>query len=421
MTSPHPWSYSLILATVLAGAWALLLATVAAGTGRAQEEVAIRGIVVNGTAGASAPADIPVLLLVKGTDNSLIATSQTTTTPGGRFEFEQVPKEADASYAFSVDYSQVFYGASLTLEDLSQEVQITVYETTQDASIVKVTNQVMVIAGVDTKNREVSAVEFVRLSNTSDRTLLPNLASPEQLSFLRFALPPLSKELDVGSDLPGGDIVSVGSGFALTSAVVPGEHFVDFSFRFPYQGDRITYRQSLPQGADVYQVMVPLELPGVEVTPLLPIPDVDVQGASYRAWEGRDFAPGEGVDLELTNLPQPGLWARLEKSVTDGTFWKIAIPSAVGAMLAFLLLFGALRPNRSAADPLGAPTDGPNPGPARREALIREIAVLDDRHQRGEVEEADYQEQRVDLVSRALENSTVVGAEDEAAERKAPP
>ncbi len=420
MTPPHPWSYRLILATVLAGAAALLSWAVVGGTGRAQEEVSIRGTVVNGTAGASVPADIPVLLLVTGPDNSLMATNQTATAEGGRFQFDQIPKEESGSYAFSVDYAEVFYGASLTLQDLAQEVRITVYETTDDASIVKVINQVLVIAGVDTKNRQISAVEFVRLSNTGDRTLLPNLANPETLSFLRFALPPLSEELDVGSDLPGGDIVSVGTGFALTSPVVPGDHFVDFSFRFPYQGDRISYRQSLPQGADVYQVMVPLELSEVEVSPLLPVPDVDVQGNSYRAWEGRDFAPGEGVDLQLTNLPQPGLWARLEKSVTDGTFWKIAIPSALGAMLAFLLLFGALRPDRSAASPVNTPADGSSTVPARREALIREIAALDDGYQRGEVDEADYQGQRANLVSRALESSSAVNPEGEAGERKAP-
>ncbi len=63
----------------------MLLAVVAGGTGRAQEEVVIRGTVVNGTAGASAPADISVLLLVSGADNSLIATSAECRRDNARF------------------------------------------------------------------------------------------------------------------------------------------------------------------------------------------------------------------------------------------------------------------------------------------------------------------------------------------------
>jgi len=370
---------------------------------------------VNGTERAAPPADIQVLLLITGADSQLIATGQTVTTEEGRFQFDQVPRTDTGSYAFSVDYAGVFYGASLTGQAfsgqafsgqaLSGEVRLTVYEPTQDVSVIRVTNQVMVLARIDGKNRQVSAVEFVRLSNTSDRTLVPNLGSAEQPSFLRFSLPPLAEDLDVGSDLPGGDIVSIGTGFALTSPVVPGEHFVEFSFRFPYQGDSVSYRQSLPQGADVYQVMLPEKFAGVGVVPLQAIPDVEVEDVTYRVWEQRGIEPGQGVALKLTGLPEPGLGARLGKAVTDGTFWQVAIPIALGAVFAALLLLGVLRPGRFAVEPGAATVDGRSRDPAGREAIVREIASLDERFQSGDVAENHYRQRRESLVSQILEDS----------------
>ena len=385
---------------------------------QAQESLTITGRVINGTEGASPPADVPVLLLVSGADTNLIATDQTSTRADGSFEFQQVPAIADGSYAFSVDYAEVFYGASLSLDDLAVEVELAVYETTQDATIIKVTNHVMVIGEIDEKNKFIAAIEFVRLANASDRTLLPNLNQPVnnvgQISFLRFALPPLAEELDVGSDMPGGDIISIGSGFALTSPVVPGNHFVDFSFRFPYQGEDVSYRQSLPQGADVYRVMVPVRFSTVGVDTLQPVSAVEQAGDSYNAWEGRDFEPGGGFSLSLTGLPQPSLGARLEKSIVSGTFWKVAIPIAMGAVLAFLLVLGTLRPRFRANLHFGT-FPGNNQGPVDREAAIRDIANLDERFHHGEVAETDYQAERESLVGRALGGALVSEVADEQA------
>ena len=385
---------------LMAATLALVLLANGPAVVQAQETITIRGSVEAGTRDAILPAAIPVLLLISSPAGGLVATSQTTTDPEGRFQFDQVPRTEDGTYALSVDYAGVFYSTSLALQDLSNDVRLTVYDSTQDASVVKVIRQILVIASVDEKNREISALEFVLLTNTSDRTLVPDLNNPATLSFLRFALPPQAEELDVRSDLPGGNIVTIGTGFALTSAVPPGEHSVDFSFRFPYRSDSVSYRQSLPQGAELYQVLVPQRLGGVAVAPLRSISPVNIDTSQYRVWEGRDFEPGQGIVLEVTNLPQPSLGARLEKSITDGTFWKVAIPSTLGAILAFLLLFGALKGPRREAGPAAAGSDGVTGEVAQRDALVREVAALDERFQQGSVAEADYYQQREGLIAR---------------------
>ena len=395
----HGRGVGLLRPAAVAAAVGLALAAVGFGSATAQETITIRGAVINGTMGSEPPPEVPVLLLISDAAGGLVFTGQALTELDGGFQFDDVPRTEEGIYALSVDYGGVFYDSTFRFWDLLGDVQLTVYETTQDATVVRVTRQLLVIAGVKKNDREISAVEFVGLTNSSDRTLLPDLTRPGQISFLRFALPLQADDLNVRSNLPGGDIVSIGTGFALTSPVLPGDHNLEFSFKFPYSEDSISYRQSLPQGADVYQVLVAQRFSKVEVKPLRPIRSIEIDGSQFRAWEGRGFEPGQGTDLELSNLPQPGLGSRLQKSITDGTFWKTAIPGAVAVILALLLLYGAFTPRR-AISPEGANNDALNRDLAQREALVRDVAALDEEFQGGNLTEAEYHRQRGELITR---------------------
>lgn len=383
---------------------ALGLASSGVGVSKAQESITLMGGVVNGTQGAGpVAAGLPVLLLLSAEDGSLSATGQTTTDAAGRFRFEQVERLEGGTYTLGVEYAGVLYRISLTSQEVEKELHLTVFETTADVSAVAVTRQVMVVADVDKGSREVAATEIVRLVNRGDRTLLPDPLAGGPMSLLRFSLPIQSSGLIVQSDLPPGEVISVGTGFALTSPVAPGAHVIEFSYLFPYSGDQVSYRQNLPQGAEIYQVLVPERLPEVQVTGLELIAPVDIQGSVFRAWEGRNFSPGQGPALELNNLPQPGMLVRLRNSLTDGTFWRGAIPLAAAAALALLLLIGVMKVSRRPAGQVSIASR--NSISEESVALVQEIAELDERYQRGEVDEDRYQAVRQILKSRVLEPS----------------
>ena len=369
---------------------------------QAQETTEVQGQVVNGTGGAELPDGLSVLMLITGADGRLAGTGQANSDGQGRFVFPKVENIDGGSYTVSVDHQGVFYGTTLTVEGLADGLVLTVYETTKDASIIQVERQVMVVAAVDKNGQTVSAIEFVRIFNPTDRTLLPDLTNLEQISFLRFALPPQTAELNVQSDLPGGDVVSIGTGFALTSPVIPGAHSIDFSYTFPYDDDTLSYRQSLVQGAGIFQVLVPENIPALAVPGLNSIEPVNIQGTMYRAYEGRDFPPGQGLQLEITGLPLPGVWARFANSVTGGAFWQIAIPSALGATLAVMLLWGLIRGYRpdTASDGPAMPAIAADP--AERARVIQAVAALDLRFQEGGVPETDYRTERQELMARVL-------------------
>ncbi len=406
---------------------ALILAqgSVVNGAAPAQETLSIRGRVVNGTAGASTPGDLVILMLITGPDGTLSGTGQTQPDRDGSFVLADVPRVASGGYNLSVDYGGVFYGRSLSADELDGEVIITVHEPTEDAGIITVQRQVMVISEIDVAQRLATATEFVRFSNPTDRTLRPNLetARPGMFSFMRFALPPDAADVTVQSNLRGGEIISVGSGFALTAAVPPGEHSVDFAYTFPYDGGSLDYRNSLPQGAGIFQILIPERWASVEIGGLTSRPPVGIGEKVYRAWEGRDIPPGPGVQLHLEGLPQPGVLARMGRTLSGGAFWTTAIPAAMGAALLALLTLGLARRYRpvaaseTGADP-SAPvstSSGQADGPdatllTQRAELVASLAALDERYQQGGLDEDDYLSQRAELVARALGEAPVTEA-----------
>lgn len=378
------------------------------GTAPAQETLTIRGRVVNGTAGAETPPGLQVLLLATGQDGTLSSTGQTQATPDGTFVLDDVEAVEGGAYNVSVDYGGVFYGENLLLSQLGEEVVITVFEPMEDASLMRVDRQVMVISDIDVAQRSVTATEFVRFTNPSDRTLRPNVetARPGMFSFMRFALPPEAADITVQSNLRGGDVISVGSGFAITAAVPPGEHSVDFAYTFPYEGGDLAFRNSLPQGADIFQILVPQRYGNVTVGGLAARPPVGIGDEVYRAWEARDIPAGPGVQLRFDGLPQPGVLARAGSALSGGRFWTTAIPSAAGAVLLAFLLLGLLRRYRpgpaAAVAGIGGGVDDEEVAAAERTQLVATLAALDEHYRAGGMDEDDYLRRRAALVDRAL-------------------
>ena len=137
------------LAILLCGGFILALPWNAA----AQESVSIQGTVVNGTAGSSVADELAVLLLITAPDGTLAGTGQTLAAPDGSFVFEDVAEVSGGAYTLSVDYGGVFYGLTISEDELEAKKTITVYEPTEDAGIITVDRHVMVITSFDVSER----------------------------------------------------------------------------------------------------------------------------------------------------------------------------------------------------------------------------------------------------------------------------
>ena len=392
-----------ILAALLAGTYSSKGSPQLANAQEAfhQQTITLKGQVVNRTEGATLQPGLQVTLHSFSQSSGAFITQDAATDDSGSFVFRDVELMQEGGYAVTMDYADAPYRTLVRPEDLGKRLELVVYETTQDISVIRVVSQALILTGVDPREQMITAAILVNLSNESDRTLLPDLTNvgPGRFSFLRFSLPPQAEELDVQSDLMGGQIIPMGSGFAMTAPVTPGEHSISFSFRFPYQGNALSYKQSLLQGADVFRVLIPQQLSEIGVATMEPVPPPSAAGVSYLVWESTDLAPGQGVEVELANLPRANPLSRWGRVAIQAAFWQVALPVALGAVLAGLLIYGGVLGIRRADG-----GDGRARGrglselpPTSRAKLIDEIAVLDNGFQQGEIDSAAFTSRRAEL------------------------
>ena len=374
------------------------------------ETISVAGKIVNGTAGGNIPTGADIALHAIDGDAGGVATYNASSDDQGSFLFEGVVPLAGGSYVLVMDYAGMRYNSLIEEGEIDEPAELTVYEVTRDISVIEVVRQAMIIADIDPKEREIRVLEVLTINNSSDETLLPeltNITNPADINFLRFSLPSEASELNVQSTLPGGDIIPMGTGFAVTAPVLPGEHQVTYTYRFPYQGDEVFFNQRLIQGAKLYQVLAPVSLSQIQVAPLEPKPRIEVDGAAFLVWEGTDFEARQGVVLQFSQLPEPGLATRVTQTISGVDLWLTAIPVTLGLGLGALLLFAWFRGVREARPESmsGLPEE------RRRQSLVQAVAVLDERFERGQVGDQDYRERRTEMLGRLRQATPGVGGE----------
>ena len=394
---------------------ALALLLVMAAPVHGEERASISGRVVNGTSDGVDPPNLQVTLHVISEGQEVDITTARTDSDG-QFQFQEVEVDEGATYALTSSYQDVLYSKRLDPLAMAEPVVLLVYETTTSLEAIHVDTDALLLGGADPSERTLSAFEVVSLVNSGDHTFVPNLAQPGSMNFLRFSLPSGATDLDVASDLPGAQIVNVGTGFALMAPVTPGSHQVTYAYRTPYKGNRLELARSFPMGAESFRLLMEDGLGVLRNSSFLTqMPPASRDGKSYRVWGASQLNPGVGLTVEVGDLPQPALLRRVGDALTDGPYLRIGIPTAVGLALVVLLLYALVfrRPEKVpvgnpgpghsgallTADELDKPVGSSNP---KRRLMVEEIARLDDLFQEGEVAQEEYLRRRQQLKDRLL-------------------
>ena len=316
------------------------------------DAASVQGALVNGTEGGATPAGATVLLHQFGVDSGSVDTFETVTDAAGAFSFDDVPPTPeDGSAALVALYGGTRYSRVLSPFELSALAQsgqltLTVYESTQDVGVVTTASQSIIITGIDASTRRIATAQIFTLENHSDTTLVPDLSAPPmigQFSFLRFSLPADASGLDVSTELVGGEVIPVGTGFAITAPVQPGEHLVSFTYTAPYEGDTLAWRDNTLQGAESLRLLIPDEFGDIAVGGMAVLEGVTLGEVSYRVWGAQDVAPGAGVNLQLSGLPEPSWVTKIGNPLSEARFWFGAVPVLVAVALAGLLAGGVIR------------------------------------------------------------------------------
>ena len=374
----------------------------------------VSGQIRNGTAGEAAPAGLEVILHTFGVGGGVDVAS-VLTSGDGSFEFQGLEVEDSSSYAVTTNYQEVMYSMTLEPSSLDKPVELLVYETTGSLADVHVGVDILLLSRPEQDEESLDALDVVSVVNSGDRTFVPSLDDPGSMSFLRFSLPAAATSPDIASDLAGGDIIDVGTGFALTAPVPPGSHRVSYTYRLPYEGSRLEFTHSFPMGAEAFRLLLEDGIGNLLDPSFLTRVAENGQGTGPGVWGASQILPGTRLNVEIDGLPQPSFLSRTGDALTDGPYLKVGIPAVVGLMLAGLLVYalflrqpvGSLAVNTGSGSGGSVQVEGASDETAApnsdRRALVEAIAGLDDLFQRGEVAQKDYERRRQDLKTRLVE------------------
>lgn len=382
---------------------ALAASTVISGDG------AIVGRIVQGTAGVDLPAAQPVTLMAY-VNFAPVATLTTTTDLNGAFAFEQLATTADVVYFVGTRYADVAYGSDLlALSPLTPtlELEIPIYATTTDPSALHINRMQWI---VDHQPGALHARQVVLLANTGDRTVIGRpLAGVDAPVTAALPAPANVSGLTFQDGALGARYQQIDGVLYDTTPIRPGlqSRQVLIAYALPYTGAVATLTDDFAYPVDALTLLI-ADLPDLAVETSAPLENVGnqtIQGVAYRVFNAQLAAP-QPVTVTLQNLVAPD---RVDPRLTPqarATAVAVAAPASnplaaipplfaglgVGALVlvvgASILLWKYTHDKRQAQQALLA----------TKERLLTEIAMLDDRHAQGELDDERWSVERVALM-----------------------
>jgi hypothetical protein len=353
---------------------------------------------INGS-GGDAPSDTPVTLY--GFDNMQNTYSETLSTGvNGVYTFTNVIMPKDRAFLAGVDYASGTYGSDIAMVDPARpnlNLQITVYDSTTDVSVLTTDRVHVLLDFTDPKN--VNVVEVFIISNPSTQAVV---ATTKDGTVVTFPLPQGYSNLKFQDGELGARYVEIPQGFADTYTVKPGmsEYQVVFAFQMPYD-HKLNFVQSMFLPTSAVVVMVPDNGIKVDSSMLQDGGTRDYQNTPYRMYNGSSLLADSSLDFTLSGNPK-----KAETSLFNtGTMQNLAIGLGV---FGFALVVGALwlyRRNQiriktqtvSDGVDMASPLTELDAYPEDEGTLMDAIIALDDQFRAGNLPEEAYLERRAVL------------------------
>lgn len=377
---------------MVAVACGFLLALPGAALAQAPTEVTITGEVRHG-AGAE-PFDPSQLLVTLNVLEGVSPLAQVSTRPArdGTFELTVAPAPS-RTYFLSVEYQGARYSASRRASELSEPVALTVFDATNNPTVLTFDSYTVIVTGAVADDRFIEVLELALVRNDSDTTLVPSLAAPGAAmpGFLRFALPRGAYNLDVRSDLAGGEVLEVDLGFALTTSVPPtrGEpHQFEFVYRLGYDDPVVDLSRTMRFGAASFRFLTPVDVGRPASPGLQDLGAAELEGRVLRLLEGQGIEPGARIELTVSGLPTPSAWSQVRRKARE-SYFRYVVPATMAIAMLALLAY-ALGRRRVTAGATG-----------QREPLLERTAALEARFRARSVSRWQYEAER-DELKRAL-------------------
>lgn len=355
----------------------VLLASLASSspvTAQTETKVVVEGRVVNGSSGASVPTGLEVTVVSLGSTGDELARTKTSSSNDGSFTAEIGQGHR---YLILTTHHEVTYTSVVT--DPSGPVELKVFETTDDDSVISVTSDTTTVIRGEDNVLEVLAL--LRLSNSSDRTYLGR-QTQEGRSVLRFPVPPGAFDVNPGTGITSG-VIAVPGGFTAADPLEPGELNAGYLYRVRASRQGWPMRRAFFYPTTRVTILIDeslrLSSPRLRFREVVPIGEGE-DAKRYRQYDGRSFSAGDLMEADITYSAQEPKRNALYVGAIAGAIVLLAIAIVV-----------PLRRRRRSPSVVEL---------SERERLIEEIAALDQAFEMESIEEGEYTRRRNEMKSK---------------------
>lgn len=335
----------------------------------------ISGQVLNKTNDGPAPGVELILTSYMGdkpTGDKTIETDEQ-----GNFLFDGL--NWDRSYAITVNFKGAQYSTDKMVFYPNEDTKILnlpIYDPTFDEGNIKIIEAQMI---VQIAEGALSVADLTLYNNTGDKVFVGgNELEDGRKESLRVSTPKGAQNINFIHGLTPEDVVETEYGFAGTTSVLPGQKRVVYAYGLPLLSGTTDFEKTIDYPTDSFLLLVSGSNKSVEVKGLKGGESVEIHDENFLKWTGEDLKPGHLIKLELKSPLTQGDYLKW------GALGFILLIIIAGVIYSTVLKKSAEQDNRANQD------EGVGDFEAKRLALIKEIAQLDDNFEAGNIEEQRY-------------------------------
>jgi hypothetical protein len=368
----------------------------AAGLAQDEETGTVRGTVENGTEGGGDVAGLEVVLLrFEGMEQ--VDEYTTTVADDGTYEFIDLPLNDGEAFLATVTYEDIEFrsGMILLTQEPDAERDITVYEQTDDRSVLRIISRGVVIAGADPEVGVIDVLEIIALENDSDRVFVGD----EQGHVLHLAMPDDASEISPQPGFDFGQMHFEDNVLVSTGRVIPGSHNPMISYRIPYEGTSGTLRIGTAMETGTLRVLVEEDTFNISSQVLEPAGQAQVGNDQYDVLALDRPVVGDTISVRISGLPREN-W---NLPIGMSTFFA-SIAAGVGLVIGTVLIYQVVQRRKLMPEAGG---EGVDPGfdemsadelEKERLELASELNRLEADFERGDLDEETYQSERDEIL-----------------------
>lgn len=251
-------------------------------------------------------------------------------------------------------------------------------------------------------------LEIWGFNNSGDKTYV-GIKNQDTSVTAQFTLPAGATSLSTG---PGFAPANSGGKVLYSMPLIPGLTSLSLMYIIPYQSGDVVISRKTDHAVGKFGILIPEKGVEAKSVALKQSDSMNIQDTKYLYFVGSDLPAGKDMDLALKISPQAGTTSSAVASRTSSSTvpWPWLLVAVSGLGLIVTIAYPRLKRRPAAAGGRGHVTRDID---VEQEALLDQIASLDDQFEAGRIAEQEYRDKRARTKARLVQLRTAMKSENE--------